>query len=98
MKFAGTVVFTYVVGVFASFLPYHWRAGLDKNWREFVLGNITWFLMLFGKQIAWPAVFIYWAIKGFPKSPWVAIYNYKGHEVRRMMRRDQAITEGVLTA
>jgi hypothetical protein len=87
----------YFIGIFVAFLPYHWRAGLDKNWREFLFLNIPWFLMTLGKQLIWPIVLVYWVARGCPKCPWVAISNYQGQETRKILRRETAVANGLVT-
>jgi hypothetical protein len=78
------------VGFIASFFVYGTRAGLgdvEPNWREFLLPNIGWFLMLVGKTFVWPLVLSYWLYKGRPTCPWKAVDQLPdGHEVRQIIR------------
>ena len=81
------------VGVIVSWFVYYRRAGLgvvkrDKrvDWREFLFPNFGWFAMMFGKCLVWPLVLLWWLVTGAQKSPWKAVTQANGREVRQILR------------
>ena len=57
-----------------------------KRWREFLLPNLWWILLIFVKAAAWPGVLTHWMIGGMRPSLWRAIDTEDGREVRKITR------------
>lgn len=68
----------------AGFWEIKAKAGVD--WREFLLGNPLFFVILWGKAVLWPVVFVTWLVQGQPDSPWTATTRLNGREVRAVLR------------
>ena len=73
------IAITYLVGGFVAYPVFLNRAGFWKvkgesgvDWREFLLPNIGFFLLLFGKAVGWPVVLVVWLATGRQPSPWAA--------------------------
>lgn len=99
------VMAVHAVGFFASLLAVlPWRAGLlgtnphreGVDWREFLLGNIPFFLLLFFKASAWELVLVAWLVQGRPPSPWIATTRLRDKEVRQVLRRPEAESAGLV--
>lgn len=80
----------YWVGVFVATAVLYVRVGFDRtdaDWRQFLIPNLPWFGLRLLQIIGWPFTLAYWAITGFPKSPWKAIeQDQQGRPVRRIER------------
>jgi len=84
--------FAYLVTVFLSFFAFYSRAGLADlkqsegiDWREFLLPNLGWFMMTFGKQLVWPAVLVAWLATGRLPSKWRAVSSVGGRPARKIV-------------
>jgi hypothetical protein len=73
----------------------YFRAGLGRikrsegiDWREFLIPNIGFFLLMVGKAILWPVTVVHWNLQGRPTSPWVAVTSLNGRSVRRIVRSE----------
>lgn len=90
MRFLQVVDCSYIIGIFASWFVYHSRAGFSKlqgtDWREFLLPNLPWFLLMWGKCLAWLPVLIVWCCTGMRSSPWKAVTDIEGRPVRSIIR------------
>lgn len=92
----------YWVGVIASIVTYYMRSGLGDvkssqgiDWRQFLLPNPAFFVLLLVKAALWPAVLIFWLVTGRPQSPWLAVTDRDGRPVRAILRRSAAARHGV---
>ncbi len=72
----------------------YFRAGLGRvrrkehvDWREFLLPNLGFFLLMFGKALAWPVTVAVWVARGSNRtSAWTAVTELDGRTVRRIIR------------
>lgn len=77
------------IGFWLAFPVYGVRAGFTRvapGWREYVLAQPTFFLLMFAKAFVWPLVTLAWLAQGRPPSPWRAIDEIDGVDVRRILR------------
>jgi hypothetical protein len=96
---------TYSLGVISGgYGVFFWRAGLigfnelrgNVDWREFALSNIPFLVLVIAKSVVWPVVLVVWLATGRKRSPWVATTRLEGREVRAVIRRDRAISAGLV--
>lgn len=83
----------YDIGLVVAFFVYGSRAGFGQvgpNWREFLYSNILFFAQLIGKAFTWPIVLAVWLAQGRPRSPWLAVTELSGREVRKVVRVDHS--------
>jgi hypothetical protein len=92
----------YWVGFIASIITYYQRSGLGEvkssqgiDWREFLIPNPVFFLLLLVKAVLWPVVLIFWLVTGRPRSPWHAVTDRGGRPARAILRRSEAAQYGI---
>ena len=86
----------YWVGLIASMITYYRRSGLGGikssqgiDWREFLIPNPAFFLLLLAKAVLWPVVLIFWVATGRRNSPWRAVTDMGGRPARAILRRSE---------
>ena len=86
----------YWVGLIASMITYYRRSGLAGikssqgiDWREFLIPNPVFFLLLLVKAVLWPVVLIFWLATGRRNSPWRAVTDMGGRPARAILRRSE---------
>lgn len=81
------------IGWVASWIANYERVGFrdlkaehDVDWREFLLSNLPWFVLLVVKVWFWPLFFVHWLATGRRSSGWRAVVNVDGRPVRQIKR------------
>lgn len=81
-------------GIVAAWFVLYSRSGLRDvkarhgvDWREFLLPNIPYFLLMWAKCLVWEVVLIVWLATGRPESPWRAAVEIDGRPARTLVRR-----------
>lgn len=90
----------WLVGLFVSWFVFYSRSGLSDirqkqgiNWREFLIPNLGYFVLMWVKVWFWLIVLVVWIGQGRPASPWLATTSLRGRETRKIVRRKSAIGE-----
>lgn len=81
-------VFMFVGIVITGFVLHH-RAGFSRagaDWREFLLRNPHWFVLMLVKMFFWPVTLVAWLVTGMGPSRWTAITQENGRRVRKIVR------------
>jgi hypothetical protein len=94
MNFASVVGIGHSVGIFVCWFTLYRRSGLAEvkaqagvNWREFLIPNIAFFLLMWGKCLFWEATMIAWLLGGQHPSRWhAAIEDDSGRPIRTIRR------------
>lgn len=93
MQFGTIFFWTHLLGVLVSWIVLYRRSGLSAvkaeagiDWREFLIPNIGYFLLMWAKCIVWEVNLVIWLATGMPESRWKAAIDIDGREVRAITR------------
>ncbi|WP_448619527.1 hypothetical protein [Geodermatophilus sp. URMC 65] len=74
----------------------YFRSGLGRvkreegiDWREFLLPNLGFFLLMLAKALLWPFTVAVWNSRGRPASPWTAVTIRNGRPARAIVRSEE---------
>jgi len=79
----------YWSGFIVTLIVLYNRAGLadvEPDWREILIGNLGWFILLAAKTILWPITLAAWLLQGRPASTWRAVTQVNGRPARKIVR------------
>jgi hypothetical protein len=84
----GMLAGIYCIGFFSTYGVLYVRAGFPggPDWREFLIPNFPWFMLMGLKAMGWPLVLGHWFANGRQGSAWEAVTRADGREVRRIRR------------
>jgi hypothetical protein len=63
---------------------------MEPDWREFLIPNIPWFILMVFKFWFWPLALAAWLATGRGPSRWQAVTSIDGRPARRIVRVDAA--------
>ena len=99
------LVAMYWIGLITTWIALPRRVGFRKvrreqgvDWREFLLGNVPWFVLTTGKVLLWPITAIHYVTTGRASSPWLAVTELDGQPVRKIVRVPRVRKEEQATA
>lgn len=81
--------FGYLAGFVVTWVVLYRRAGfagIDADWREFLIPNLPWFALFVLKFWFWPATLAAWLVEGRQPSRWRAVTELEGRPARKIVR------------
>lgn len=86
---SGAIGLIYLGGFIVTWVVLYQRAGfpdVGADWREFLLPNPLWFILMFMKFWFWPLTLVVWLLTGRGPSRWRAVTEINGRPARKILR------------